>query len=138
MSAPETKPETENENENVIVNEVEAITAVVRELEEAILAKKTFMKIHKEVFAENREHNVAIKTLRGQLFLNMREAGMQNFTVDETEVEIKKDSRTKHDNSLLEKLFGDSEEYAQYIGEVNLDKDKVVTRKVKRARAEDS
>lgn len=112
-----------------------AIEESVRELEEAIAAQKAFKKENKELFDANRQHTKTVNKLKEQLKAVMVEQGVSNVTVGNTEVEIKQETRTKHNAELLESLFDDPEKYSEYMEHTSESSAKVVARRAKRQRA---
>lgn len=111
-----------------------AIEESVRDLEEAIVAQKAFKKENKEVFDANREHTKAVNKLKGELKAVMVEYGVTTVTVGNTEVEIKSETRTKHNTELLESLLDDADKYSEYMEHTSESSAKVVARRAKRAR----
>lgn len=107
----------------------------VRQLEEAIASQKAFKKENKELFDANRQHTKTVNKLKDQLKAAMVEQGVSSVTIGNTEVEIKQETRTKHNAELLESLFDDPEKYSEYVEHTSESSAKVVARRAKRQRA---
>jgi hypothetical protein len=107
-----------------------ALAPIVEELEAALADQKAFKKRPdvKAVFDENRAFNKQIKEIKERLLSVMKETGETNVTVGTMEVEIKSASKEKHDLGLLEQSM-DPERYNEYLSNVTVEDDKVVTRK---------
>ena len=115
-----------------------SINTIVIELETAMNDKKQFMKDNKSIFDENREFNKRIKELKTSLTDSMKASGETTMTVGGLEIEIKSESKPKHDVELLETMMEDGGKFPEYMQQVSQDASKVVTRKVKRARKNDT
>jgi len=111
-----------------------SIEESVRDLENAIAAQKTFKKDNKALFDANREHTKTVNKLKEELKAVMFDQGVTTVTVGNTEVEIKSETRQKHNTELIESLLDDNEKYTEYIEHTSESSAKVVARRVKRAR----
>lgn len=123
---------------DVPLPETEAVDleVTVRELEDAIAAQKVFKKENKELFEANRMHTKTVNALKEQLRAAMADKGVSNVTVGNTEVEIKSQTRQKHNNELIESLLDDEEKYSEYLQHTSESAPKVVARKAKRQRVD--
>lgn len=121
-------------------NTNECIEQAVRELETAIADQKAFKKENKSVFDENRMHTKTVNTLKQTLRGLMAEKGITTVTVSNTEVELKKDRKMKHNLELLEETMENGGSFADYADQVSEDAEKVVTRRAggKKRKIEDT
>ena len=128
---------SDNESNTMSNTEESTNTAIeesVRDLEDAIAAQKAFKKENKEIFDANREHTKTVNKLKEALKAVMVEQGVTTVTVGNTEVEIKQETRQKHNAELLESLLDDTDKYNEYLEHTSESSAKVVARRAKRAR----
>lgn len=110
------------------------IETLVRELDQAIANQKSFKKENKAIFDENRMHTKAVNALKQKLLESMALEGISTVKVGSMEIEIKKDTRVKHNLELLENMLEEDGKFQEYISQVQEDSDKVIARTGKRRR----
>lgn len=114
-----------------VTNDIEQF---VHELDQAIAKQKSFKKENKAVFDENRMHTKTVNALKQKLLESMALEGISTVKVGSMEIEIKKDTRVKHNMELLENMLEEDGKFQEYISQVQEDSDKVIARTGKRRR----
>ena len=110
------------------------IESYVTDLENAIQAQKDFKKENKELFLANREHIKMVNTMKEKLREAMLENDVNTVTVGNTEVEIKRDVKTKHNPEIIESMMGDNDKFSEYMTSVQEHSETIVARKAKRVK----
>jgi hypothetical protein len=116
------------------VQETTDIPSLVQQLETSIASQKAFREQHKEVFNQIRMITKTVNTLKRQLQEAMTRDGTNIVTVGNMEVEIKTDTRVKHDINLLKSMMDDNTMFNEYITRVQEDSNKIIARTGKRMR----
>ena len=106
----------------------------VKDLENAIEAQKLFKKENKELFLANREHTKIVNSMKDKLKSAMAESGVNKVTVGNTEVEIKRDVKVKHNPELIETMIADDGKFEEYMTKIQEPSDTIVARKAKKPR----
>lgn len=94
--------------------------------------QKEFKATNKEIFKENHRINKMIKEANADLSAAMIEHNCDKIVLYDTEFEMKKRVRHKHDMEYLENNFGDGSKLKEYKKSIELNKFDVVTRRHKK------
>lgn len=89
--------------------------------------QKAFKKENKEIFKQNTLFNKEVRALADELAAKMSEQGVMTYEHNGMEFNIKKKTTQKHDMEKLSELM-ESDQYEEYIGNVQVEKTEVTTR----------